>query len=131
MRADIRGYIFRRVQRVARFVGGGIVLAIAAVVLKFGLYCAPLPIALASIAVFVVVFVPVCALAVRFVRKGLKGNVSEPTKARTAVRKLLGEQIKLLPAKGGKHLEAHLEFQRAALVAYTVGTVGSGGGGYR
>lgn len=41
-----------------------------------------------------------------------------------AVRKLLGDDIRLLPAKGGGHLVAHLQFQRAALIA---GSVGSGG----
>lgn len=43
------------------------------------------------------------------------------------VRKLLGHSIKLLPAKGGGHLVAHLEFQRAALVTAVAGSVGSGG----
>ena len=32
-----------------------------------------------------------------------------------------------MPAKGGKHLIAHLEFQRVALLAGTAGSVGSGG----
>jgi hypothetical protein len=39
----------------------------------------------------------------------------------------LGNTIKLLPAKGGAHLVAHLEFQRAALLAGVAGSVGSGG----
>ena len=43
-----------------------------------------------------------------------------------AVRELLGDQIKLVPAKGGGHLVAHLEFQRAALLGGAVGTDGSG-----
>lgn len=61
------------------------------------------------------------------ITKGLQGNPTEAGRARIAVRKLLGDQINLLPAKGGKHLVAHLEFQRAALVAGAVGSVGSGG----
>jgi chromosome segregation ATPase len=61
------------------------------------------------------------------ITKGLQGNRTEAGRARIAVRKLLGDQINLLPAKGGKHLVAHLEFQRAALVAGAVGSVGSGG----
>lgn len=61
------------------------------------------------------------------VTKGLQGHPAEAGRVRIAVRKLLGDQIKLLPAKGGKHLGAHLEFQRAALVAGAVGSVGSGG----
>ncbi len=55
------------------------------------------------------------------------GPKTEAGRARVAVRKLLGEKIALLPAKGGGHLIAHLEFQRAALFAGTVGSVGSGG----
>lgn len=61
------------------------------------------------------------------IEKGLQGNPTEAGRARVAVRKLLGDQIKLLPAKGGVHLIAHLEFHRAALLAGTVGSVGSGG----
>jgi site-specific DNA recombinase len=59
--------------------------------------------------------------------EGLQGHPEEAGRARIAVRKLLGDQIKLLPAKDGGHLVAHLEFQRAALVAGAVGSVGSGG----
>lgn len=59
--------------------------------------------------------------------KGLQGNPTEAGRARVAVRKLLGDEIKLLPAKGGGHLVAHLEFQRAALLAGNAGSVGSGG----
>jgi len=51
------------------------------------------------------------------IRKGLKGNPTEAGRARIAVRKLLGGDVKLLPAKGGGHRVAHLWFQRAALVA--------------
>jgi hypothetical protein len=61
------------------------------------------------------------------IEKGLQGNPAEAGRARIAVRKLLGDQIKLTSAKGGGHLIAHLEFQRAALVAGAVGSVGSGG----
>jgi hypothetical protein len=59
--------------------------------------------------------------------KGLQGNPTEAGRARVAVRKLLGDRIDLVPAKGGGHLVAHLEFQRAALLAGSVGSVGSGG----
>jgi site-specific DNA recombinase len=61
------------------------------------------------------------------IRLGLKGNTTEAGRARVAVRKLLGDAIVLTPAKGGKHLIANLEFQRAALLVGTVGSVGSGG----
>ena len=61
------------------------------------------------------------------IEKGLLGNLIEAGRARVAVRKLLGERIDLVPAKGGGHLIAHLEFQRAALLARTVGSVGSEG----
>lgn len=61
------------------------------------------------------------------IEKGLQGQPAEAGRARIAVRKLLGDQIKLTPAKGGGHLIAHLEFQRAALLAGAVGSVGSGG----
>jgi hypothetical protein len=57
----------------------------------------------------------------------LQGHPAEAGRARIGVRRLLGGSIKLLPAKGGGHLVAHLEFQRAALVAGTVSSVGSGG----
>jgi len=59
--------------------------------------------------------------------KGLQGHRAEAGRARFAVRKLLGDTVRLLPAEGGGHLVAHLEFQRAALVAGAVGSVGSGG----
>ena len=61
------------------------------------------------------------------IEKGLQGNPTEAGRARVAVRKLLGDAIRLVPAKGGGHLIAHLEFQRAALLAGTAGTDGSGG----
>lgn len=61
------------------------------------------------------------------IEKGLQGNPTEAGRARVAVRKLLGDAIQLLPAKGGGHLIAHPEFHRAALLAGTVGSVGSGG----
>ena len=61
------------------------------------------------------------------ITKGLQGNPTEAGRARIGVRRLLGDSIKLLPAKGGGHLVAHLEFQRAALVAGATGSVGSGG----
>jgi hypothetical protein len=57
----------------------------------------------------------------------LKGNATESGRARVGIRKLLGDAILLTPAKGGKHLIANLEFARAALLAGTVGEVGSGG----
>jgi DNA invertase Pin-like site-specific DNA recombinase len=60
----------------------------------------------------------------RQIAKGLKGNRAEASRARLAVRKLLGDKITLAPAKGGNHLVAHLEFSRTALIA---GSVGSGG----
>jgi DNA invertase Pin-like site-specific DNA recombinase len=61
------------------------------------------------------------------IEKGLQGNPTEAGRARVAVHKLLGDQIKLVPAKGGGHLVAHLEFQRAALLGGIAGSVGSGG----
>src|SRR5581483_3214673 len=61
------------------------------------------------------------------IRKGLQGNPIEAGRARVAVRRLLGDEIILKPAKDRSHLIAHLEFQRAALLAGTVGSVGSGG----
>jgi hypothetical protein len=60
-------------------------------------------------------------------KRGLQGDPTAAGRARVAVRKLLGDAIKLLPAKGGGHLIAHLESHRAALLAGTVGSVGSGG----
>ncbi|HEX5459617.1 MAG TPA: hypothetical protein VFX20_06565 [Steroidobacteraceae bacterium] len=62
------------------------------------------------------------------ITKGLQGHPAEAGRARIGVRRLLGDTIKLLPAKGGAHLVAHLEFQRAALLAGATGSVGSGGG---
>lgn len=59
--------------------------------------------------------------------KGLQGHRDEATRARVAVRKLLGDKISLLPAECGGHLIAHLEFRRAALLPEGVGSVGSGG----
>ncbi len=59
--------------------------------------------------------------------KGLQGNLTEAGRARVAVRKLLGDRIDLTPARGGGHLVAHLAFQRAALLAGSVGSVGSEG----
>lgn len=61
------------------------------------------------------------------ITKGLQGNPTEAGRARIGVRRLLGDSIKLLPATGGGYLVAHLEFQRAALVAAATGSVGSGG----
>jgi site-specific DNA recombinase len=61
------------------------------------------------------------------IKLGLKGNTTEAGRARVAVRKLLGDEITVVPAKGGKHLIANLEFRPAALLAGTVGTDGSGG----
>lgn len=59
--------------------------------------------------------------------KGLQGTPAEASRARMAVRKLLGDEIKLVPAKGGKYLVAQLQFHRAALLTGIVGSVGSGG----
>jgi hypothetical protein len=61
------------------------------------------------------------------IRLGLKGNTTEAGRARVGIRKLLGDATTLVPAKGGKHLIANLTFERAALLAGTVGSVGSGG----
>jgi hypothetical protein len=64
-------------------------------------------------------------------RKVLQENPTEAGRARVAVRRLLGNTIRLEPAKGGKHLVAHYQFHRAALLgspmAAAVGFVGSGG----
>lgn len=57
----------------------------------------------------------------------MKGNTTEAGRARVAVRKLLGDAITLVPAKGATYLIANLEFQRPALLAGSVGSVGSGG----
>jgi hypothetical protein len=50
------------------------------------------------------------------ITKGLTGDPKEAGLARIAVRQLLGNEITLKPAKGGKHLVAHLQFHRAALL---------------
>ena len=61
------------------------------------------------------------------ITKGLQGHPAEAGRARIGVRRLLGDSIKLMPAEGGGHLVAHLEFQRLALLAGAAGSVGSGG----
>jgi hypothetical protein len=61
------------------------------------------------------------------IAKGLQGNKEEASRARLSVRRLLGEKVLLLPSEDCTHLIAHLEFQRAALLAGNAGTVGSGG----
>jgi site-specific DNA recombinase len=71
---------------------------------------------------------PACATQYRQqIQKGMQGNPTEAGRARVAVRKLLGDDIRLVPAKGGGHLVAHLQLHRAALLGGTVGTDGSGG----
>jgi site-specific DNA recombinase len=64
------------------------------------------------------------------IAKGLAGNSEEAGRARVVVRKVLGDGVRLLPAKGGGHLVAHLNLHRAALLpplALAAGSVGSGG----
>ena len=61
------------------------------------------------------------------IAKGLQGNREEASRARLAVRQLLGDKILLTPSDDRTHLIAHLTFQRAALLAGNAGSVGSGG----
>jgi hypothetical protein len=58
--------------------------------------------------------------------KGFGRNIIEAGRARVAIRQLVGEAITLRPSRDRRHLVAHLQFQRMALLGERR-VVGSGG----